>query len=81
MGLSPLYGRISLLRETDLPELRCALTGDGYVARTEGFCAVGATYEPGEAPDVAVQEAHEDLEVEKSADGVGNQTFLIQEAN
>ena len=59
MGLSPLYGRISLLRETDLPELRCALTGDGYVARTEGFCAVGATYEPGEAPDVAVQEAHE----------------------
>lgn len=50
MGLSPLYGRISLLRETDLPELRCALTGDGYVARTEGFCAVGATYEPGEAP-------------------------------
>ena len=59
MGLSPLYGRISLLRETDLPELRCALTGDGYVARTEGFCAVGATYEPGEAPGVAVQEAHE----------------------
>ena len=30
---------------------------------------------------LAVQEAHEDLEVEKSADGVGNQTFVIQEAN
>ena len=41
MGLSPLYGRISLLRETDLPELRCALTGDGYVARTEGFSGTG----------------------------------------
>ena len=35
---------------------------------------------PADAEDV-VQEAHEDLEVEKSADGVGNQTFLIQEAN
>ena len=59
MGLSPLYGRISLPRETDLSELRCALTGDGYVAKTEGFCAVGATYEPGEAPCVTVNEAHE----------------------
>ena len=59
MGLAPLYGRISLLRETDLPMLRCALTGDGYVARTKGFCAVGATYESGEVPVMSAEAAHE----------------------
>ena len=30
---------------------------------------------------LAAQEADEDLEVEKFADGEGNQTFLIQEAS
>lgn len=59
MGLGPLYGRISLLRETDISSLRCALTGDGYVAKTKDFCAVGATYEPGEAPGMSAEAAHE----------------------
>lgn len=60
LGLHPLYGRISLLRDTDLPTLRCALTGDGYVAKTtSGFCAVGATYESGEEPQISSEMAHE----------------------
>lgn len=60
LGLNPLYGRISLLRDTDLPTLKCALTGDGYVAKTaEGFCAVGATYEAGDKPQMSAFEVHE----------------------
>ena len=43
--------------------------------------STGIPWEPMTDAQLAVQEAHEDLEVEKSADGVGNQTFLIQEAN
>lgn len=59
-GLHPLYGRISLLRDTDLSTLKCALTGDGYVAKTsDGFCAVGATYEAGDGPQISAWEAHE----------------------
>lgn len=59
LGMSGLYGRISLLRDTDLPTLKTALTGDGYAARTpDGFCAVGATYEVGESPLVSEAEAH-----------------------
>ena len=43
-----------------MPTLKTALTGDGYVAKTpDGFCAVGATYEPGEMRGVSVEEAHE----------------------
>ena len=60
LQMSGLYGRISLLRDTDVPSLRSALTGDGYLANTpEGFCAVGATYEPGIQRAVTVEEAHE----------------------
>lgn len=59
LGMSGLYGRISLLRDTDLPGLSTALTGDGYIAKTkDGFCAVGATYEPGEERRLSVAEAH-----------------------
>lgn len=59
-GMSGLYGHISLLRDIDLPMLRTALTGDGYMASTpEGFCAVGATYESGEARVLSESEAHE----------------------
>lgn len=43
--------------------------------------STGIPWEPMTDAQLAVQEAHEDLEVEKSADGVGNQTFVIQEAN
>ena len=60
LGMNGLYGRITLLRDIDLPTLKTALTGDGYVAKTpDGFCAVGATYEPGEERGVSVAEAHE----------------------
>ena len=60
LGMNGLYGRITLLRDIDLPTLKTALTGDGYVAKTpDGFCAVGATYEPGEERGVSVEEAHE----------------------
>lgn len=59
-GMNGLYGRISLLRDTDLPMLRTALTGDGYMASTPaGFCAVGATYEAGEARVLSEEDAHE----------------------
>lgn len=58
-GLSPLYGRISLLRDTDFPTVRCAVTGHGYLVRTdEGFCGVGATYEQGVAAQYPAGEAH-----------------------
>lgn len=47
-GLSALYGRISILRDTDLPALRMPAAGRGYVVRTEdGFTGAGATYERG----------------------------------
>lgn len=60
LGMNGLYGRITLLRDIDLPTLKTALTGDGYVAKTpDGFCAVGATYEPGEERGISVEEAHE----------------------
>lgn len=60
LGMNGLYGRITLLRDIDLPTLKTALTGDGYVAKTpDGFCAVGATYEPGEECGMSVEEAHE----------------------
>ena len=59
-GLSPLYGRISLLRDTDFRDVRCAVTGHGYLVRTEeGFCGVGATYEQGTEPQITAVEAHD----------------------
>lgn len=57
-GLTRLYGRISLLRDTDLSTLKTALTGAGYVVRlADGFTAAGATYEP-DGPNLSVSEAH-----------------------
>ena len=57
--MNGLYGRITLLRDIDLSTLKTALTGDGYVAKTsDGFCAVGATYEPGEERGISVEAAH-----------------------
>ena len=44
LGLSPLKGRISLLPEGSL-SAKMPVTGQGYVMKTEGFEAVGATYE------------------------------------
>ena len=43
--------------------------------------STGIPWEPMTDAQLAAQEADEDLEVEKSADGEGNQTFLIQEAS
>ena len=43
--------------------------------------STGIPWEPMTDAQLAAQEADEDPEVEKSADGEGNQTFLIQEAS
>lgn len=46
LGLEALPGRITLLRDTDLTELKCPVSGEGYIAHLpDGYCAVGATYE------------------------------------
>ncbi len=58
-GVSPLYGRISLLRDTDCMGLAVPVTGRGYAARTQdGYVGVGATYERGDEPVLSAQEAH-----------------------
>lgn len=58
LGMSGLFGRISLLQDNDLPVSRAAMTGDGYIAKTgDGFCGVGATYEPGEKAGLSECEA------------------------
>lgn len=46
LGLEALPGRITLLRDTDLTELKCLVSGEGYIAHmSDGYCGVGATYE------------------------------------
>ena len=46
LGLEALPGRITLLRDTDLTELKCPVSGEGYIAQmSDGYCGVGATYE------------------------------------
>lgn len=46
LGLEALPGRITLLRDTDLTDLKCPVSGEGYIAHLpDGYCAVGATYE------------------------------------
>lgn len=46
LGLESLPGRITLLRDTDLTDLKCPVSGEGYIAHLpDGYCAVGATYE------------------------------------
>lgn len=46
LGLEALPGRITLLRDTDLTELKCPVSGEGYIAHmSDGYCGVGATYE------------------------------------
>lgn len=58
-GVSPLYGRISILRDTDCTLLAVPVTGRGYVARTaDGYVGVGATYEKGGKPMLSSEEAH-----------------------
>lgn len=58
-GLTGLYGRISLLRDTDFSGVRAAVTGHGYLSKTEeGFCGVGATYEQGRCPVMSSEDAH-----------------------
>ncbi|MFR3922691.1 MAG: hypothetical protein ACLTYN_12760 [Dysosmobacter welbionis] len=87
----PSYERFSLA-EDGAVDLRDNVTGcmftlplDTHTADPDAARAfvesTGIPWEPMTDAQLAVQEAHEDLEVEKSADGVGNQTFLIQEAN
>lgn len=57
-GLSALYGRISLLRDSDLPRLRVPAAGRGYIVRTsDGFTGAGATYEP-DGPILSREAAH-----------------------
>ena len=88
---APSYERFSLA-EDGAVDLRDNVTGcmftlplDTHTADPDAARAfvesTGIPWEPMTDAQLAVQEAHEDLEVEKSADGVGNQTFLIQEAN
>lgn len=69
-GIDPLYGRISILKDDDLADLKIPYTGGGYGARIResGFTAVGATYESPFAP-LSAQEAH--------AQNVSNMTSLI----
>lgn len=56
--LSALYGRISLLRDSDLPRLRVPAAGRGYIVRTsDGFTGAGATYEP-DGPILSREAAH-----------------------
>ena len=57
LGLSVLHGRISLLPEGSL-EGDVPTTGRGYLMCSEGFDAVGATYEP-EGERMRPEEAHE----------------------
>ncbi len=58
--MSPLYGRLSLLRDTDLACLRRPLTGSGCIVRlSSGFVGVGATYERANGPVLTAREAHE----------------------
>lgn len=46
LGLEALPGRITLLRDTDLTQLKCPVSGEGYMAHLpDGYCGVGATYE------------------------------------
>ena len=88
---APSYERFSLAEDGTV-DLRDNVTGcmftlplDTHTADPDAARAfvesTGIPWEPMTDAQLAVQEAHEDLEVEKSADGVGNQTFLIQEAN
>ena len=57
-----------------------ARTADPDAAR-DFVESTGIPWEPMTDAQLAAQEADEDLEVEKFADGEENQTFLIQEAN
>ena len=88
---APSYERFSLAEDGTV-DLRDNVTGcmftlplDTHTADPDAARAfvesTGIPWEPMTDAQLAVQEAHEDLEVEKSADGVGNQTFVIQEAN
>ncbi len=84
---APSYERFSLAEDGTV-DLRDNVTGcmftlplDTHTADPDAARAfvesTGIPWEPMTDAQLAVQEAHEDLEVEKSADGVGNQTFLI----
>ena len=57
-GLSPLYGRISLVAGSEPLLASGAATGRGYAVQTEGFAGIGATYEAGEWPQLTAHEAH-----------------------
>ncbi len=59
IALTPLKGRITLLRDTDLIGLKAPVSGDGYVVKTDdGFCAVGATYELDQTGPWTAEKAH-----------------------
>ena len=61
LGLEPLPGRITLLRDTDLSALQCPVSGEGYIAHmTDGYCGVGATYELKRNGPWTEYKAHED---------------------
>ena len=61
LGLEPLPGRITLLRDIDLAGLKMPVSGEGYITRMDdGYVSVGATYElPATQPWEEVT-AHED---------------------
>ena len=58
-AMSGLYGRISILREDSLSDMRVALTGSGYGIHIEGFDGIGATYEPDRETMLSPEMAHE----------------------
>ena len=59
LGLDRLPGRITLLRDTDFGDLKCPVSGEGYVVHMEdGYCSVGATYELARTGPWTEQKAH-----------------------
>lgn len=59
-ALSGLYGRLSLIPESENSQHAMALTGRGYLVKSQdGFVAVGATYESLEEGIWSPQTAHE----------------------
>lgn len=59
LGLDLLPGRTTLLRDTDFGDLKCPVSGEGYIAHMEdGYCGVGATYELPRTGPWTEQKAH-----------------------
>lgn len=61
LGLEPLPGRITFLRDIDLEGLKMPVSGEGYITRMDdGYVSVGATYELPATEPWEETAAHED---------------------